>query len=234
MSTVADPVFRSIRDREFNIVSGNSESTKLPFARNWINGEWRTSVTQKESFDPATGKVLGRFADGGEAEARDAIAAARAAFENGDWRRDRHLRARVLHEIADLLEAHRDEVIDLLCKENGKIRPEANYEYDMCAPKLRYAAALALTEFDRAMEVQSGSYSMTLRQPVGVVGVITPWNSPVVLMIRSINDWAVVYDEFDEGGLKQSSAGRLNGPGSLKDFVETKHIFHRAGVVEPQ
>lgn len=153
--------------------------------QHWINGEWCVSPTVKESRNPATGEVLGFYADGGSDEAQAAIDAAKAAFAISAWRNDRHLRARVLHEIADLLETHRDEVIDLLCRENGKIRPEASFEYDMCAPKLRYAAALALTEYGRAMEVRPGQYSMTLRQPVGVVGVIVPWNSPTVLMIRS-------------------------------------------------
>ncbi|HEB3530111.1 TPA: aldehyde dehydrogenase family protein [Burkholderia cenocepacia] len=163
-----------------------SESPPDATARNWINGEWRTSAVLKQSLDPATGEALGLYADGGAAEARAGIAAAQAAFAHGDWRRDRHLRARVLLEIADLLEAHRDEMIDSLCRENGKIRPEASFEYDMCAPKLRYAAALALTEYGRAMEVQPGNYSITLRQALGVVGVIVPWNSPTVLTIRSI------------------------------------------------
>ncbi|VWC93216.1 aldehyde dehydrogenase family protein [Burkholderia lata] len=166
-----------------NEMSGSARDTT---AHNWIAGEWRASQTRSASFNPATGDVLGHFADADEADARDAIAAAKAVFENDLWRRDRHLRARVLHEIADLLEANRDEMIDLLCAENGKIRAEASFEYDMCAPKLRYAAALALTEYGRAMEVRPGQYSMTLRQPVGVVGVIVPWNSPTVLAIRSI------------------------------------------------
>ena len=56
----------------------------------------------------------------------------------------------------------------------------------MVPSKLRFYAALALIEFGRAIETAPGRYSMTLREPVGVAGIIAPWNSPVVLFIRSL------------------------------------------------
>lgn len=58
-------------------------------AKHWIDGEWVGSETVSESVNPATGAVLGRWADGGEAEARAAIAAARRAFSTSAWSRDR-------------------------------------------------------------------------------------------------------------------------------------------------
>jgi acyl-CoA reductase-like NAD-dependent aldehyde dehydrogenase len=70
-------------------------------AKHWIDGEWTGSDTVSESVNPATGAVLGRWADGGEAEAR---AAARRAFDTSPWSRDRSLRHRVLNEMAGLLE----------------------------------------------------------------------------------------------------------------------------------
>ena len=78
-------------------------------ARNWIDGEWVGSGTVSESINPATGAVLGQWADGGEAEARAAIAAARRAFETSSWSRDRSLRHRALGEMADHFDAHADE-----------------------------------------------------------------------------------------------------------------------------
>jgi hypothetical protein len=57
-------------------------------ARHWIDGEWTGSDTVSESINPATGEVLGRWADGGEAEARAAVAAARRAFDTTPWSRD--------------------------------------------------------------------------------------------------------------------------------------------------
>lgn len=154
-------------------------------ARNFIDGVWADSDTIGESTDPATGDVLGTFADGGAPEARAAIDAARRAFETGDWARDRDLRARALFEMSQRMTERRDELVALLSRENGKIPAEAALEIDLTISKIRYYGALALTESGRASEVKPGLYSMTLRQPAGVAGVIAPWNSPIILSVRS-------------------------------------------------
>ncbi|MCX4908971.1 aldehyde dehydrogenase family protein [Streptomyces sp. NBC_00878] len=157
----------------------------LPHARHFIAGQWTDSGKHSESRNPATGEVLGTFADGGAEEAKAAIAAARHTFDTTDWARDRQLRAKALFEMADLLEARREEFIRLLARENGKILGEAAFEIDLTVPKLRYYAALALADHGSAAEVRPGLYSMTLREAAGVAGVIVPWNSPVVLAVRS-------------------------------------------------
>jgi acyl-CoA reductase-like NAD-dependent aldehyde dehydrogenase len=154
-------------------------------ARNYIDGAWDDSAPSADSIDPATGKVLGTFADGGEREARAAIAAARRAFEAGDWARNRDRRATALFEMADRMARRRDELVAVLSQENGKIRPEAELEVDLTISKIRYYGALALTESGRASEVKPGLYSMTLTEPAGVAAVIAPWNSPVILAVRS-------------------------------------------------
>jgi acyl-CoA reductase-like NAD-dependent aldehyde dehydrogenase len=87
--------------------------------------------------------------------------------------------------MADVLEARREEFITLLARENGKILGEAAFEIDLTIPKLRYYAALALADHGGGAEVKPGLYSMTLREASGVAGVIVPWNSPVVLAVRS-------------------------------------------------
>lgn len=159
--------------------------TTKPHVRNFIDGVWTDSADRGESTNPATGEVLGTFADGGADEARAAIEAARRAFGSGDWARDRDLRARALHEMSDRMAERRDELVALLSEENGKILTEAALEVDLTISKIRYYGALALTESGRAAEVKPGLYSMTLRQPAGVAGVIAPWNSPVILSVRS-------------------------------------------------
>ena len=160
--------------------------TGLPHARHWIGGEWINSATPAQSVDPATGEPIGTYTEAGEAEAAQAVAAALSAFRNTAWRDDRRLRAKVLNQMADRFEARIDDLVAMLSLENGKIKSEARFEAGMVPSKLRFYAATVLTEFGRAIEVAPGRYSTTLRQPMGVAGIIAPWNSPVVLFIRSL------------------------------------------------
>ncbi len=155
-------------------------------ARHWIDGEWLDSETRLHSVDPATGDVIGTYADGGEREALLAIAAARRAFATSDWHDDRRLRAKALNRMADLFEDRLESLVEIVSLENGKVKAEARFEVAMVPPKLRFYAALALTESGRAIETAAGRYSTVLRQPMGVAGIVAPWNSPVVLFVRSL------------------------------------------------
>ena len=155
-------------------------------AKHWIDGEWVGSDTVSDSVNPATGAVLGQWADGGEAEARAAIAAARRAFETSPWSRDRSLRHRALSEMADRFDAHAEELGTLVTKENGKKIAEGRFEGASPGPTLRHNAAQALTETGISAEVAPGQWFSTYAEPAGVVGVIVPWNSPVALLIRSL------------------------------------------------
>jgi acyl-CoA reductase-like NAD-dependent aldehyde dehydrogenase len=149
-------------------------------ACHWIGGEWVDSATRQTSIDPATSETIGTYADAGAQEALRAIEIARQVFLHSDWRNDRRLRAKVLNEMADRFESCAQDLIAILCLENGKIEGEARFEVSMVPSKLRFYASLALSEFGRAIEVAPGRYSMTMREPLGVAGIIAPWNSPVV------------------------------------------------------
>lgn len=155
-------------------------------ALHWINAEWLDSGRHRDAYDPATGDAIGRYADGGEAEAARAVAAARQAFEHSAWKHDAVLRAKALEELAVAFERNSEALIEQLSLENGKIKPEARFEIEMVPSKLRYAAALARVEHGRGGTPRPGVLSILLREPVGVAGIIVPWNSPVVLMIRSL------------------------------------------------
>ncbi|AOJ82195.1 aldehyde dehydrogenase [Burkholderia savannae] len=160
--------------------------TSISHALHWIDGEWVDSPVHRDSLDPATGAVIGRYADGGETEARAAVAAALRAFDRTPWKRNAALRAKVLEELAVAFERHTDALIDQLSLENGKIKPEARFEVEMVPSKLRYYAALARAERAHGGTPHPDVVSLVLREPMGVAGIIAPWNSPVVLMVRSL------------------------------------------------
>lgn len=155
-------------------------------ALNWIDGQWLDSGNYRESTDPATYENIGRYADGGLKEAQLGIESARKVFCDSTWKNDRILRAQVLLELADAFERNTDELIEILARENGKIKPEARFEVAMVPSKLRYYAAQARADYGRAAEPKPGKISLVMRQAVGVAGIIVPWNSPVVLLIRSL------------------------------------------------
>jgi betaine-aldehyde dehydrogenase len=155
-------------------------------AQHWIGGEWVGSESVTESINPATGETLGRWYDGGETEARAAVAAARQAFETSSWSRDRTLRHQALTAMAERFDAHAEELGTLVTKGNGKKIAEGLFEGSSPGPTLRHSAAQALTETGISAEVAPGQWFSTYGEPAGVVGIIVPWNSPVALLIRSL------------------------------------------------
>ena len=155
-------------------------------ARNWIGGEWSEGGASKQSMNPANGKCIGTYRDADAAVAQSAIDAASAAFKREGWREDPMMRATALSHLADAYAARLSEVIDTLCEENGKMRGEATFEASLIVRAYRFAAGLALHTFGRVMDTIPGRQSMAIRQPVGVAGLIIPWNSPAYLSVRAL------------------------------------------------
>jgi betaine-aldehyde dehydrogenase len=155
-------------------------------AMHWIDGQWVDSDEHQDSVNPATGEVIGSFAMGGPKEAQAAIDAAKRAFADTAWRTDRMLRARVLNRMADRFEQRTDNLVEILGLENGKTHDQGRLEVAFAPETLRFNAALALTDTGTNSQVADGELSLVVRQPVGVAGIIAPWNSPVALGIRSL------------------------------------------------
>ena len=157
-------------------------------ARHWIAGQWVDSIDSStaESINPSSGETLGRFADGKTADGQAAIDAARECFESSGWAHQPRLRAQVLLDFADKLAAAKTDVATALARENGKLIGQATHEVAAAISELRYYAGLARNIFGRVTEVDQGQFSMLAREPMGVAGIIVPWNAPITLLIRSL------------------------------------------------
>jgi betaine-aldehyde dehydrogenase len=156
-------------------------------AKNWIDGRWNDGGAVHESANPSTGEIVGTYVSAGRAEANDAIDAARRAFDTTHWPRAAAVRAAALYKVADALESRVDELALMLSRENGKLIAQTTWEVRIAVDTARYSAASALTQVSgRAAEPSPGMHFWSVPEPMGVAGVIVPWNSPIVLAIRAI------------------------------------------------
>jgi acyl-CoA reductase-like NAD-dependent aldehyde dehydrogenase len=154
--------------------------------RHWINGEWVSSATVATSVNPSTGEVLGQYSAGGRIEAAAAISAARKAFDAGAWAHDPQLRSRALFELADRLVERADTIALMISREQGKPIGDATLEAIWSPSTLRYNAGTALSQTGTSAEVGPGVFATAMREPIGVAGIIVPWNSPLALLLRAL------------------------------------------------
>jgi betaine-aldehyde dehydrogenase len=157
-------------------------------ACHWIRGEWVGPAAGGTfpSVNPANGEVIGHAADGGLVEMSAAIAAAREVFETSDWSSSPRVRAAVLLEFAQRLEDETESLADLLTRENGKLRRESIGEVGGAVSELRYYAGVTRTMAGRVVEIGPGISSLLTHEAAGVAGIIVPWNSPLVLLVRAL------------------------------------------------
>ncbi len=171
--------------------SGAKAFLSQPRKRMLIGGAWSDadSGATLPTIDPATGRVLAEIASADASDIDRAVAAAREALE-GAWSKVTPLeRSRLLWRMADLIEANIDELAELETLDQGKPLYVGRWaEIPGAANQFRYFAGLATTIEGRTIETsinyQPAGKQMaawTLREPVGVVGAIVPWNSPLVL-----------------------------------------------------
>ena len=152
-----------------------------------INGEWRESASGKtfETVNPATGEVLTHVADAAGEDVDRAVGAARAAFDDlkGPWRKmSASERGRLIWKLAELIEKHADEMAELETLDNGKIINESRYiDVPMAADVLRYYAGWATKVHGETINSFENAFTYTLREPVGVVAAIVPWNFPLLI-----------------------------------------------------
>ena len=152
------------------------------FSDGWHDGGGGTS----EAVEPATGDVLGQV---GRADAADvAKAAIIAAAAQPDWaQRTGSERAALLRRAAEVLAANRDEFQTWLVREGGCVPDKAAFEVDLVLAELWEAAALPTQPWGQLLpSSEPGRESIARRVPLGVVGVIAPWNFPQILSMRAV------------------------------------------------
>ncbi|MFK0044806.1 aldehyde dehydrogenase family protein [Streptomyces sp. NPDC090741] len=135
--------------------------------------------------EPATGRTLATLALAAPADVAESALRARAAQE--DWARASHMeRAAVLRRAGDLFAAHAQELRDWLVRESGSIPGKADFELHVAAQECYEAAALASRPAGQVLPSEAPRLSFTRRVPAGVVGVVAPFNAPLILAIRSV------------------------------------------------
>ncbi|MFN3844653.1 MAG: aldehyde dehydrogenase family protein [Paracoccaceae bacterium] len=177
--------------QDLTIISATG--TALPASRHnrhFIGGDWQDSASG-ETFDrlsPAHGVLVSRSALGGEGEADAAIHAARGAFDDGHWSRlPGKSRAAVLTRVADLIEANVEPFALIETLETGKPISQSRGEIAGAADLWRYAAALARTvQGDSHNALGPDMLAVVLKEPIGVVSIITPWNFPFWILSQKL------------------------------------------------
>ena len=154
-----------------------------------INGKWVDSASGKTfpTYNPATGEVLSHVAEGDREDIDRAVKAARAAFEKGPWAKiSPSERGRMMWRLADLIEKHTEEFAQLESLDNGKPLKIARIaDLPLAVDHFRYYAGWATKIEGNTIPMglaRQGSYhAYTVREPVGVVGQIIPWNFPLLM-----------------------------------------------------
>ncbi|MDH4568957.1 aldehyde dehydrogenase family protein [Pseudomonas sp. BN414] len=152
----------------------------------FVNGTWLESADTAEVIEPSTGAVLTRIPMGTAQDLDQAVQAARAQFDGGAWSQLKPLeRERLLHGLADLIEANADELAEIESIDMGKSVAQARaVDIQGTIDTFRYFAGWASKIHGRTVEPSlPGNYlAYTRKEPVGVVGVIVPWNFPLQTM----------------------------------------------------
>ncbi|MFD1849576.1 alpha-ketoglutaric semialdehyde dehydrogenase GucD [Oceanobacillus bengalensis] len=204
---------------------------------NYVNGRWKSSSNgeTKTNLNPAdTNDVVGVVQKSTLEDVDEAVAAAKEA--KTAWRKlSGDARGKYLYKVANILESRLDEVAETLTREMGKTLPEAKGETARGVAILRYYAGEGLREVGNVIpSTDNQALQYTNRTPLGVVGVITPWNFPVAIpiwkmapaliygntvVIKPATEASVtcakVIDCFAEAGLPEGVVNMVSGKGSV-------------------
>jgi phenylacetaldehyde dehydrogenase len=199
-----------------------------------IDGKWVNAASGKTfpTYNPATGEILAQIAEGDRADIDAAVKAARSAFDSGPWTRmTASERARLIWKLADLLEEHIEEFATLETLDNGKPLTVARAaDVPLAVEMFRYMAGWATklegTTIPLSVPYTPGAQYLayTLREPVGVVGQIIPWNFPLLMAAWKLAPalacgCTVVLKPAEQTPLSALRLGELIGEAGFPDGV---------------
>ena len=151
--------------------------------RNYIGGEWVDAASGEtfESVSPATGELIGVFPKSGREDVERAVAAAKAAYE--EWRLvPAPKRGEILFRFGRLVQEEKDELADLMTREMGKVKAEAGGDVQEAIDMSFYMGGEGRRLFGHTTPSElPDKFQMSVRMPIGVIGVITPWNFPIAI-----------------------------------------------------
>lgn len=168
----------------------DKKRVKLAPGRLWIGGKWVTAQSGRtfESINPATEEVLVSLAEAGEPDVDAAVRAARRAFDDGPWPRLKPSeREKVLRRIAELIREEKEELALLETLDSGKpIQSSRSIDIPGAASAFDYYAGWADKLTGETIPANPEYLSYTLREPLGVIGAITPWNFPFLMAAQKV------------------------------------------------
>ncbi|KAG2713176.1 hypothetical protein I3843_04G154900 [Carya illinoinensis] len=179
---------------ESNSNQSSVSFVKIPtikFTKLFINGEFVDAVSGKtfETIDPRTGEMIARVAEGDKEDVDLAVKAARQAFDHGPWPRlPGSARARIMMKFADLIEENVEELAVLDTIDAGKLFSMGKaIDIPMAAKNLRYYAGAADKIHGEVLKMSREFHAYTLREPIGVAGLIIPWNFPSAMLMCKVS-----------------------------------------------
>ena len=154
----------------------------------WIDGKDVPSASLIDRVNPESGLVVSQYAEGTAQDAARAIKSAKDAFESEVWSRmPSAKRAKILNRWAALVEAASEELIAIEVEEAGKIHRVAKGDIEGTVELISYAAAAALNISGQTfMDVGDGLNGFVVKEPIGVVGAIVPWNFPTIIFAQKV------------------------------------------------
>ncbi|XP_013200289.2 aldehyde dehydrogenase 1A1 [Amyelois transitella] len=163
---------------------------QIKYTKLFIDNEWVDSKSGKtfETRSPHDGSVIATVAEGDKADIDEAVKAARRAFHrNSEWRlMDASQRGRILTKFADLVDRDVEYLTKLESYDNGMVISIAQRFVGGVTKFIRYIASLADKIQGDTIPVDGDAFSYTLKQPVGVCGLILPWNVPILMFVNKV------------------------------------------------